>query len=72
MNTKHFIAILLLIAGALSLAYGGFDYTKATHQANVGPVHLSVDEENHVSVPLWAGFCALVLGALLLIPSKKN
>lgn len=71
MDSKRLIAILMIIAGALSLAYGGFDYTKATHQANVGPVHLSVDEEKHVNIPLWAGVCVLVLGVVLLIPGKK-
>ena len=36
MNTTQIVAIVLIIAGALSLAYGQFSYTKETHQAKIG------------------------------------
>ena len=61
MDTQKLVAILLIVAGVLGLAYGGFSYTKETHQANVGPLHLSVDEKQHVNVPVWAGVGAIVL-----------
>lgn len=72
MNMKKIVAILLLIAGALSLAYGGFSYTEKTHQADVGPVHLAVDQERHVGIPGWAGAVMMILGVILLIPGKKS
>jgi hypothetical protein len=50
----------------LGLAYGGFSYTKSTHQADLGPVHLSFDEKQHVNVPVWAGIAAILVGGLLL------
>ena len=65
-NTQKVVAIVLLIAGGLTLAYGGFSYTKESHQANIGSLHLSVDETRHVSIPVWAGIAALVAGGLLL------
>jgi hypothetical protein len=54
------------------LAYGGFSYTSETHQADVGSLHLSVDETKHVSIPVWAGIGAIVLGGLLLAVGRKN
>jgi TRAP-type C4-dicarboxylate transport system permease small subunit len=66
------IAILLIVAGALALAYGGFSYTKETHTADVGSLHLSVDEKQHVNVPVWAGVGAIVLGGLLLIGVRNK
>ena len=72
MNAKQIAAILFIIAGTLGLAYGGFSYTEKTHEANVGPLHLAVDEQRHVNVPGWAGAAMLILGAVLLIPGKKN
>ncbi len=41
MNTRKLAALMLIVAGALALAYGGFSYTKTTHQADVGTLHLS-------------------------------
>jgi drug/metabolite transporter (DMT)-like permease len=66
MNTSKLAALLLIVAGVLGLAYGGFSYTKSSHQADLGPVRLSLDEKQYVSVPVWAGIAAIVAGALLL------
>lgn len=46
MDLTRILAAILIIAGALGLAYGGFSYTEETHQANVGALHLPVDENN--------------------------
>ena len=72
MNTQKLVAIVLLVAGALGLAYGGFSYTKETHHADIGPMHLSVDERQHVSVPVWAGLGALLIGGVLLVRVKRS
>jgi hypothetical protein len=71
MDMRKSAAILLILAGALALAYGGFSYTKETHNADVGPIHLSVNEKQRVSVPVWAGVGAIVLGGLLLAVRKR-
>jgi multidrug transporter EmrE-like cation transporter len=72
MNTSKLAAILLIVGGVLGLAYGGFSYTKSTHQADVGPVHLSLDEKQHVNVPVWAGVGAILAGVLLLAFRGRN
>ena len=72
MNAQKVVAIALLILGGLTLLYGGFSYTKETHQANIGSVHLSVDETRHVNIPLWAGIAALVAGGLLLTVGSRK
>ena len=72
MNIQKLIAIILIVGGGLGLAYGGFTYTKDTHEANIGPLHMEVDEKKHVNVPVWAGVTALLLGTvLLLVPTKQ-
>ena len=72
MSTQRLVAVLLLIAGGLTLVYGGFSYTKETHQANVGSLHMSVDETRHVNIPVWGGVFALVAGGLLLVMGRRN
>lgn len=63
-------AILLIFAGALALAYGGFSYTRETHEAKIGPIQLSVKEKETVSIPVWAGLGAIAIGVVLLIVGK--
>jgi len=72
MNTQKLVALVLLVAGGLGLIYGGFSYTRETHQANVGSLHMSVDETRHVNIPVWAGIGALVAGGLMLAMGRKN
>ena len=64
--------IVLVILGVLGLAYGGFTYTSDTHDADLGPIHLSVDEKEHVTIPVWAGAGALVIGGLLFFFGGKR
>jgi multidrug transporter EmrE-like cation transporter len=66
-------AIVLIVAGVLGLAYGSFTYTKEIHEANLGPIKLSVKDKETVNIPVWAGVGAIVIGgALLLFGSKKR
>ncbi|MDO9042414.1 MAG: hypothetical protein Q7U64_08750 [Desulfocapsaceae bacterium] len=73
MNAVKSVAIVLILAGALGLAYGSFSYTKETQQVKLGPIELSVKEEQTVNIPVWAGVAAIVVGGVLLLSgSKKN
>ena len=73
MNSVKGIAIVLIAAGVLALAVGGFSYTKETHEAHIGSLDLSVKDKEHVNVPVWAGIAAIVIGAgFLLVPNSKN
>jgi hypothetical protein len=72
-NAIRITAIALIVAGVLALAYGGFSYTKETHQAKLGPIELSVKEKQTVNIPVWAGVLGIVIGgALLLYGGKRN
>jgi hypothetical protein len=71
MNAIKMLAIVLIVAGSLGLVYGGFTYTKDTHQAKIGPIELSVQEKETVNVPIWAGVGAIVAGVFLLFMREK-
>jgi hypothetical protein len=72
MNPIKGVAIVLIAAGVAGLAYGGFSYTKETHEGHIGPIELTVKDQRTVNVPIWAGVGAIVIGAgLLLVPAKK-
>ena len=71
MNPLKIVAIILILAGAAALAFGGFSFTKETHKAEIGPIKLSVQEKENVNIPLWAGIAAIVAGVVMLVIPKK-
>ena len=72
MNAVKIAAILLILAGALGLAYGSFSYTKETHDIKLGPLEMSIAEKQTVNVPVWAGVLAIVGGGVLLLYASKK
>lgn len=72
MDSVKIAAIILIVAGILGLVYGGFSYTKETHQATIGPIDLSVKEKQRVNVPVWAGVGAIAIGGVLLVIGSKK
>ena len=71
MNATKIVGLILIVGGALALAFGGFSYTKDSSAVKIGPVELSVKEKQTVNVPLWAGLAAVVGGGLLIAFGKK-
>jgi hypothetical protein len=67
MNFVKVIGIALIVGGVLGLVYGGFSYTKESHEMKLGPIELSVKEKQSVNVPVWAGVAAVAAGAALLL-----
>jgi len=72
MTPIKIVGIVLIIAGAAALGYGGFSYTKETHKAEIGPLKIQVQEKEQVNVPQWAGIGAIVAGAVLLAMGGKK
>ena len=71
MNPIKMLAIVLIAGGVFGLASRGFSYTKETHAADIGDVHIAVAEQQHVVIPMWAAIVSLVGGALLLVTMRK-
>lgn len=72
MSAQKILGVVLLAAGILALIYGGFSYTKETHEARLGPLSFEVEEKERVNVPAWAGAAAVVGGVLLLVLDRKR
>ena len=70
MNPAKMLAIVLIVAGGLGLLYGGFTYTKDTHEAKIGPIVLSVKDKETVNIPIWAGIASVAAGMVLLFVKK--
>lgn len=72
MDKTKIVAIVLMAAGLLGLAYGGFTYTADTHEANLGSLSISIDDKRRVNVPVWAGVGMLLVGGLVYGGSLKR
>jgi len=72
MNAVKLVAVALIIAGGWGLAYGRFSYTKETQQAQLGPLQLTVSDQETINIPVWAGAAAIAAGLLMLLIPKKS
>jgi len=66
MSTIKLLAFALIAAGLAGLLYGGFTYTKESHDLKLGSLELSIKDRKTVNIPVWAGAGAIVAGAVLL------
>lgn len=72
MNGTRIAALVLILLGVLGLGYGGFTYTKETHETRIGPIELAVEDKETVSIPVWLGAGAILAGVLLLVVRRKT
>jgi hypothetical protein len=72
MNAMRVLALVLIVAGVLGLAYGSFSYTKETHETKLGPIEFSVKDKETVNIPIWAGIGAIVIGGFLLTVRTRS
>jgi uncharacterized membrane protein len=72
MKPLFWAGILLIILGALALAYQGFDYTRQEKVLDVGPIHATAEEQKHVSIPPVFGGLVLVGGIVLVIAGARK
>jgi len=73
MKPITWIGILLIVLGGLALAYQGFNYTRQEKVLDIGPIHATREDQEHVSIPPVLGGLALAGGiALLVVGAKKN
>lgn len=71
MGSVRILAIVLIVGGLLGLLYGGFTYTRESHDLKVGSLEMSIKDKKTFNVPVWAGVGAIAAGAALLIVRPK-
>ena len=71
MSGTKILGIVLLVGGILGLVFGHFDYTKETHEGQIGPFKFSVAEKETTVIPTWASIAVIVAGVVLLVINRK-
>jgi hypothetical protein len=64
------IGIVLIVAGLVGLAWGGFTYTTTEKVVDIGPIHATRDKTHNVPLPPVVGGLALAAGVVLLVASR--
>jgi UDP-N-acetylmuramyl pentapeptide phosphotransferase/UDP-N-acetylglucosamine-1-phosphate transferase len=72
MKPISWVAIVLIVLGALALAYQGIDYTRQKKVLDVGSVHLTEETHEQIPIPPILGGLALVGGVVLLVVGARN
>ena len=72
MTAVRILGVLLIVAGVAGLIYGGFSYTKETHEAKIGPLQFSVKQKESVTVPVWLSVASIAGGTILLLIKRKR
>lgn len=71
MQTQKIIAIILVIAGILMLAYTGFNYVTTESVVDVGPIQIDAKKNHFVSFSPIIGGIFLIVGIVLFVTGKK-
>jgi UDP-N-acetylmuramyl pentapeptide phosphotransferase/UDP-N-acetylglucosamine-1-phosphate transferase len=67
------VAIVLIVLGAISLAYGGISYTTREKVVDIGPIEATAERHKTLPLPPVLGGIAVVAGiALLFVGPRKR
>lgn len=72
MKTISMLGILLAVLGILALVYQGFSYTRQENVIDVGPIHATRDDTEHIPLPPIVGGLALLGGVALLVMGARQ
>jgi hypothetical protein len=72
MKPLVWIGILLIVVGALALAYQGINYTGEKSVLDVGSVHITAKTHEEIPLPPIVGGLALIGGVVLLVMGASN
>jgi hypothetical protein len=72
MKPITWIGIVLVVLGALALAYQGISYTRQEKVFDIGPIHATAEKHERIPIPPIVGGLALIGGVVLLVMGAKQ
>jgi len=66
------IGIVLIVLGALALAFGGFSYTRREKILDLGPLQATTEKRRTVPIAPIVGVIAVVGGVAMLVLAKPR
>ena len=72
MNAARIAGIVLILAGLAGFFTGGFSFTKDRTAAKLGPIELTVKDQESVNIPQWLSLGAVALGVVFLVAGFRK
>jgi drug/metabolite transporter (DMT)-like permease len=72
MKPSGMLAIALIAAGVIALAYQGFTYTTREKVVDVGSIHVMADRTRSIPFSPILGILAIAAGAVLLVAGRRS
>jgi len=72
MKIQAIVGIVLIVAGAALLAYGGFTTTKRENVVDLGPLKVQADVKERHNVPPLVSWAVLGSGLVVLVCGLKK
>jgi hypothetical protein len=72
MRPLAMLGIVLIVLGAVALAYQGITYTTNEKVVDLGPLKVEAKKEKTIPLPPVLGGVAIVVGLVLLIGSSRG
>lgn len=66
------LGVILIVAGAAMLIYGGFSFTRNDTVIDAGPIEINAEKEEHVPISPILGGIILATGAVLVIRKPRG
>lgn len=72
MKPMSLMGIVLIVLGALALAYQGINYTREKNVVDMGSMHVTTETHERIPLPPILGGLAVVGGVVLLVVGARN
>jgi len=72
MRNLSLLGVVLVVLGAGALLLGHFSYFETKPVLDAGPLHVTAQEEHHVSIPLIAGIVVVIAGVGLIVAGHRT
>ena len=71
MSGRIWLGVVLIIAGIVALAYGGFSYTVPKKEVDLGPIQVTKQEKHSVPLPPILGGLVLIGGIVVVLMDRR-
>jgi UDP-N-acetylmuramyl pentapeptide phosphotransferase/UDP-N-acetylglucosamine-1-phosphate transferase len=71
MKVGTLVGLILIVAGLVGVAFGGFNYTRRREVVRAGPIEITAKEEQHVPISPIVGGVAILAGLALIVAVKR-